>query len=306
MNPTSQDSQENVKMRRQPKQKRGQERVERILDAAVEVFDEVGFDAATMNNIALRAQTAIGSVYQFFPDKLAIFQALELRHLERVHAAWAKLSSLNIAELPFETFIKTMLKIFKEIFDEPTSRLLFIQYFTSNAMFQTIDDSLTQQGIDFQAKLLHARNPKLSDEKCQLIAEICVQAANALLVVALRNPEPRREEIFQQIEELMIAYLRPYAGDELMDDMHNEVMKVMICPHCNSRRLSKNGHRHSKQRYLCKDCGKQFLESYSPSGYSNDIKQQCLELHNRGIGFREIERQTGVSHNTIINWVKKK
>jgi AcrR family transcriptional regulator len=296
---------ENAKMRRQPKQKRGQKRVERILDAAVEVFGEVGFDAATMNSIALRAQTAIGSVYQFFPDKLAIFQALELRHLGRVHAAWTKIDSLNIAELPFETFIKTMVKIFKEIFDEPTSRLLFIQYFTSNAMFQTIDDSLTQKGIDFQAKLLHARNPILSQEKCQLVAEICVQAANALLVVALRNPEPRREEIFQQIEELLIAYLHPYVGDG-RDEMHNKVMKVMICPHCHSRRLSKNGHRYGKQRYLCKDCGKQFLESYSPKGYDENVKQQCLDLYNQGIGYREIERQTGVSHNTVINWVKPK
>jgi AcrR family transcriptional regulator len=258
MNPPTQDPQENVKMRRQPKQKRGQERVERILDAAVEVFDEVGFDAATMNNIALRAQTAIGSVYQFFPDKLAIFQALELRHLNRVHTAWAKLDSLNIAEMTLETFIKVMLKIFKEIFDDPTSRLLFIQYFTSKAMFQTIDDSLTQQGIDFQAKLLHKRNPKLSQENCQLVAEICVQAANALLVVALRNPEPRREEIFGQMEQLFIAYLRPYAGDDISNE---KVMKVMICPHCHSRRLSKNGHRHAKQRYLCKDCGRQFLET---------------------------------------------
>jgi AcrR family transcriptional regulator len=74
MNPT-----QNSKMRRQPQQKRSQERVERILDAAVFVFDEVGFEAATMNAIASRCNTAIGSLYQFFPDKLAIFNALELR-----------------------------------------------------------------------------------------------------------------------------------------------------------------------------------------------------------------------------------
>lgn len=244
-------------MRRQPQQKRSQKRVERILDAAVEVFDEVGFEAATMNAIASRCNTAIGSIYQFFPDKSAIFNALELRHLERVRVAWAKIDSLSITTLPFETFIKTMIKMFKEIFDSPTSRLLFIQYFTSKAMFQTIDDSLTQQGIDFQAKLLQARNPQLNPEKSHLIAQICVQAANALLVVALRSCEPHRQAIFDQIEELMIAYLRPYAGDEI----NSQVMKVMKCPNCKSQNLSKNGHRYGKQRYICKDCKRQFLES---------------------------------------------
>ncbi|BAZ37922.1 TetR family transcriptional regulator protein [Calothrix sp. NIES-4101] len=249
MNPAS----ENPKMRRQPKQKRSQERVDRILEAAVKVFDEVGFEGATMNAIAHCADTAIGSVYQFFPDKLAIFQALELRHLERVGAAWAKISNLNIIELPFEEFIKTMVAIYKEVFDEPTSRLLFIQYFTSKTMFQRIDDSLTQQGIDFQANLLKARNPALTQQQCNLIAEVCVQAANALIVVALRSSKPHREEIFEQIEQLLIAYLRPYDGEKSND-------KVMIsCPQCDSRNLSKNGFRHEKQRYICKDCGRQFL-----------------------------------------------
>jgi AcrR family transcriptional regulator len=89
-------------MRRQPKQKRSQERIERILDVAAEVFDEVGFEAATTHAIASRADTAIGSLYQFFPDKLAIFHALELRHVERVHTVWAKLNQPEIIQLPFE------------------------------------------------------------------------------------------------------------------------------------------------------------------------------------------------------------
>lgn len=241
-------------MRRQPKQKRSQERVERILHAATEIFDEVGYEAATMNAIAIKAETAIGSLYQFFPDKTAIFQALELRHLERVHAAWAKLSDPEIMELPFDRFIKTIVATCKQVFDEPTSRVLFIQYFTSSAMFQSIDDSLTQEGINFQAKLFQARNPRLTSEKSHLIAEVCVQVGNALILVALRSPEPHRQAIFDQIEELMIAYLRPHLESD-------EVMKVMIkCPQCHSLHLSKNGHRHGKQRYICKDCGRQFLE----------------------------------------------
>ena len=241
-------------MRRQPQQKRSQQRVDRILDAAAEVFDEIGYETATTHAIAARADTAIGSLYQFFPDKLAIFHALELRHVERVRAVYAKLSQSEIIQLPFEAFIQTLTVAFRQLFEQPTSRIVFVQYFTSAAIFQSIDESFTQEAIDFMAKLLHERNPALSLEQCNLLAKICTHTYNTLLLIALRSHETDCQQIFAQIEALLIAYLRPHVGDEVL----HKVMKVMKCPHCHSQRLSKNGHRHGKQRYLCKDCGRQF------------------------------------------------
>ncbi|MEI2583124.1 TetR family transcriptional regulator [Scytonema sp. PRP1] len=289
-------------MRRQPKQKRSQERIERILDAAAEVFDEVGFEAATTHAIAARADTAIGSLYQFFPDKLAIFHALELRHVERVHTVWAKLNQPEIIQLPFEGFIRTLAGAFQKLFEQPTCRMVFVQYFTSRTIFQNIDDSFTEEAINFMAKLLRGRNPALSPEHCHLLAQVCTHAYNTLLLLALRSDETHRQQIFEQIEVLLIAYLHPHVGDEVL---HNQVMIVMKCPHCDGERISKNGHRHGKQRYICKDCGKQFPEAYSLQGYGDEVKQQCLELYRDGVGFREIERRTGVSHNTVIYWVKQ-
>ena len=241
-------------MRRQPQQKRSQQRVNRILDAAAEVFDEIGYEVATTHAIAARADTAIGSLYQFFPDKLAIFHALELRHVERVRAVYVKLSQAEIIQLPFEAFIQTLAVAFRQLFEQPTSRIVFVQYFTSAAIFQSIDESFTQEAIDFMAKLLHERNPALSLEQCNLLAKICTHTYNTLLLIALRSNETDCQQIFAQIEALLIAYLRPHVGDEVL----HKVMKVMKCLHCHSQRLSKNGHRHAKQRYLCKDCGKQF------------------------------------------------
>ncbi len=49
----------------------------------------------------------------------------------------------------------------------------------------------------------------------------------------------------------------------------------------------------------------QFLESYLPQGYPEDVKRSCLKRSVNGVGFREIERVTDISHNSIINWVKQ-
>ncbi|WP_131735593.1 TetR/AcrR family transcriptional regulator [Actinomadura roseirufa] len=80
-------------LRRRPAQRRSAERVQRMLDACAEILDEDGYDGLTTTRIAQRAEVAIGSVYQFFPDKRAVAQALALRNLEvfgeRVSAAVA-------------------------------------------------------------------------------------------------------------------------------------------------------------------------------------------------------------------------
>jgi AcrR family transcriptional regulator len=57
-----------------------------LLDAAA-VFAKKGYDAATMTEIAVRANAAIGSLYQFFPSKEALADALLIRYAERVEYA---------------------------------------------------------------------------------------------------------------------------------------------------------------------------------------------------------------------------
>ncbi len=203
-------------LRRQPQQKRGQKRVEQILDAAAEIFDEVGFEAATTQMVANRAKTAIGSLYQFFPDKKAIFNALELRHIERVYVMWEKLFNPKVIQLPFEAFIKTINREFQELFSYPSSRIVFVQYFTANAMFQNIDDSFTEEAISVMADLLKKRNSDLTEEKSHLLAQVCVNIINVLLVVALRSDHYQRQAIFQEIEIVMMNYLHPHVGDEIL------------------------------------------------------------------------------------------
>jgi AcrR family transcriptional regulator len=69
-------------LRRMPVQGRSLARVHRMLDACAELVDKVGYDGLSTTLLAERAAVAIGSVYQFFPDKHAIVQALAHRNLD--------------------------------------------------------------------------------------------------------------------------------------------------------------------------------------------------------------------------------
>lgn len=64
--------------------------------------------------------------------------------------------------------------------------------------------------------------------------------------------------------------------------------------------------RRGKQNHICVDCGRQFVANPKyERGYSDDIRKICLKMYLNGMGFRGIERVTGVHHTTVINWVKK-
>jgi AcrR family transcriptional regulator len=67
-------------------QQRSAARVERMLDAAAELLDEVGLEGLTTSGIAGRASVSVGSLYQFFPDKHAVVEALARRSFERFSA----------------------------------------------------------------------------------------------------------------------------------------------------------------------------------------------------------------------------
>jgi AcrR family transcriptional regulator len=68
---------------KEPKRERGKQRVASLLDAGAALFAEKGYEATTMTEIAARAGAAIGSLYQFFPSKEVLAQALFSRYSER-------------------------------------------------------------------------------------------------------------------------------------------------------------------------------------------------------------------------------
>lgn len=70
------EKEESASSGRIPVQKRGRERVEKILAAAIELICESGSDALKMSDIVERTGVSFGSLYQYFPDKAAIIRRL--------------------------------------------------------------------------------------------------------------------------------------------------------------------------------------------------------------------------------------
>jgi AcrR family transcriptional regulator len=71
-------------IRNEPVQARSTARLATLLDSAAAVIDEIGYEKLTTAMVAERAGASIGTVYRYFPDRIAVLQSLAARNLERL------------------------------------------------------------------------------------------------------------------------------------------------------------------------------------------------------------------------------
>jgi AcrR family transcriptional regulator len=71
-------------IRNEPVQARSAARLTALLDAAAAVVDEIGYERLTTAMVAERAGASIGTVYRYFPDRIAVLQSLSARNADRI------------------------------------------------------------------------------------------------------------------------------------------------------------------------------------------------------------------------------
>lgn len=82
-------------------------------------------------------------------------------------------------------------------------------------------------------------------------------------------------------------------------------MSDIKCPKCQSYRIIKSGIVNNKQRYNCKSCSYYFTVDKIGKSIDSYYVTKALQLYLEGLSYREIERLLGVSHVSVMNWVKQ-
>jgi len=205
------ETQATTPLRRQPVQQRSAKRVEQMLDASAELIDEVGYDALTTTLIAKRAGVAVGSLYQFFPDKRAVVRALTQRNLDRfVQEVSERLSRedprhwWDVVDSVLDIYLdmhRTVPGFSKLHFGDVVDRQLLDDSRDNN---RVIADSLA----DLVGKYIDLNTPRLP-----LAMTVAIEAADGLLKLAfLRDPDGD-QEIVDETKHLIKGYLASRLGD---------------------------------------------------------------------------------------------
>src|SRR5947209_693897 len=200
-------------MRRLPRQARGEQRIAAILQAAAQVFYEVGFDAATTDMIAKQAHTAIGSLYDFFPNKQAIAQRLSEQFCDDLRVLFDGILTDALVQVPLSQLIDDIL--------DP-----LVQYHQTHPGFQGLwlksgDDprlarlhqDLTEVLTRKTAWVFARRYPQLDEAAARRLSQICIRTVQALLPLAGDGPAID-SQIIVELKTMIRAYLQAVFGSE--------------------------------------------------------------------------------------------
>lgn len=197
--------------RKRPVQERSQLTVEAILDAAIQVFERHGYAAGTTARIAERAGVAVGSLYQYFPNKDAILVAVALRHLEQGEAALGGLLAEagppereSVAQLT-RRLIEGMVALHAA--HPALHRMLFEQVALPAAVWGAVE-ALERRAALALAELLRAR-PEVRAADPLLAATMAVQIVEAATHRLVLHPPPglSRAACVDELVALVAGYL---------------------------------------------------------------------------------------------------
>lgn len=133
--------------RRIPKQKRSKEKVERILDSAAQLMTELGPENISTHQVAARAQIAVGSLYQFFPNIETVKIALVERVMNKLYETTIEvLNSAPVADIAeiSELIIDSTLEFYHQRQDVVETILIS----RNSEAFQNVNERLNERLID--------------------------------------------------------------------------------------------------------------------------------------------------------------
>lgn len=198
-------------MRRKPRQARSQERVNRILDVAEDLFASQGYAATTTNAIAAQAQVPIGSLYQFFPDKTAILQALALRYEEKLHQELAVTDEAEFVTLSLADYVNQLIDTTDRFFTEnPSYYAIFMEVQGTIRELEEIDEATDATLIQDLASSLARRDARLEPVDYEAIAFVLVKAIGTLLWLSLSQEPLYRQRLVAETKRLILNYLQSY------------------------------------------------------------------------------------------------
>lgn len=188
--------------RRAPQQDRSTKRLQTFLSAAEALFAELGFEATTMTAVADKADSSIGALYGYYPDKKAIAIALLDAYAEEIEKHWepvlrdiGKLSAAGFSEL----FVDSLLMFVAE---HPAFLQLAaapVRLRRSAAAKRAFRAPLT--------KALSLRSPSLTAARVELCANVMLQIVHGMMQLYTDADRTQRQAVIEEFKIVLSSYL---------------------------------------------------------------------------------------------------
>ena len=194
--------------RKSPIQARSSVTVEAILQAAVQVLIKDGKTRLTTTRVAARAGVSVGTLYQYFPNKIALLQAALRRHLEEVAGAVERVCQEQRGK-PLEEMTVALIDAYfaAKMRDPQTSAALY-------AVGSDVDGwkiaQQTGRRVNKEVVTLIATAPEPLRKDPEIVASMLQSMLNGVSRKLLESPAPERH--FHALRQELVFLARTYIG----------------------------------------------------------------------------------------------
>ncbi|MFF2276101.1 TetR family transcriptional regulator [Agromyces sp. NPDC058126] len=199
-------------VRTEPTQRRSSQRLDALLDAAAEIVDESGFERLTTQMVAERAGASIGTVYRYFPDRVAVLYALRERSVRRYRERVA--DDMEGIELEsWWTVVETALEACATMYrDEPGFTVVHA------AQRELAEDDIEPEFAHRMARLIEAEFGDESDRaELRFRLGVGMEIGDALISRAFERSPEGDERYLAEAKRLVHDYLAEHLGSVLAE-----------------------------------------------------------------------------------------
>ena len=202
-------------LKRVPRQERSQLRFEQVIEVALRLFGERGYEAVSMREIAREANTPIASIYQYFPTKQAIVKEIWVRYSQTVREqlgadllAFVEAKQQQGGELLIERMVDliTALQLSSPAYVEVWGCIAA----TPELRVLNDQDTLVLAGMVTEA--IMSVRPDVERDDIEGLALMLTEAASSITKLTLALPEPQRNHIIRQLKNTMTRLYRATLG----------------------------------------------------------------------------------------------
>ncbi|WP_329127906.1 TetR/AcrR family transcriptional regulator [Streptomyces sp. NBC_01465] len=200
-----------ARVRRQPQQARSRARVEAILAAADRILSQEGYEALTMRRIAEQAGAPVGSIYQFYPDKSAVVDALGRRYLDAFKTTIDELVERALAGELTDP-VAVMIDVYAELFRSQTGGVALWAGRHLSPELARADEASNMLVADGLQRIVEHLTGGPGGREVQRATRMVVWAANAVLHEVFKSDGEPDLETVEELKRMLGPYWEDLRG----------------------------------------------------------------------------------------------
>ncbi|CAN7766273.1 TetR/AcrR family transcriptional regulator [Mesorhizobium sp. LjNodule214] len=190
-------------MRKEPSQARSRATVEAIIEAGARVLSDLGWAGFTTNKVAETAGASIGSLYQYFPDKLSLVEAIRRQHFDQVLAV---ISDAAADEKPLRQFARELTRgMIAAHSIHPTLHQVLLDEAPGDRGSRAAHAAFQSRYLEHYAAAVAQYRRRTKDT--ETVARVLSSAVEGVIHNAARRGMLEAPELQKQLVELICAYL---------------------------------------------------------------------------------------------------